>query len=153
MAELIENYGYHDPCYRTEHPSIKPDKPSIAVLPFDNLSGVSDQEYLADGITENIITALSYIPEIFVIARNSTFTYKGEAIKAQVVAQDLGVRYILEGSVRQEGDRVRKRRIWPRDMPRCLRGLVGRIGMTHSTDGANLGRSLFCEQLKLREKP
>jgi len=84
-----------------------PDKPSIAVLPFDNLSGVSDQDYLADGITENIITALSYIPEIFVIARNSTFTYKGKAVKAQEVAEDLGVRYILEGSVQRAGDRVR----------------------------------------------
>jgi adenylate cyclase len=84
-----------------------PDKPSIAVLPFDNLSGISDQDYLADGITENIITALSYIPEIFVIARNSTFTYKGKAVKAQEVAKDLGVRYILEGSVQRVGDRVR----------------------------------------------
>jgi adenylate cyclase len=83
-----------------------PDKPSIAVLPFDNLSGVPDQDYLADGITENIITALSYIPEIFVIARNSTFTYKGKAVKAQEVAEDLGVRYILEGSVQRAGDRL-----------------------------------------------
>ena len=83
------------------------DKPSIAVLPFDNLSGDPDQDYLADGITENIITALSYIPEIFVIARNSTFTYKGKAVKAQEVAEDLGVRYILEGSVQRAGDRVR----------------------------------------------
>ncbi|MDB4444036.1 adenylate/guanylate cyclase domain-containing protein [bacterium] len=84
-----------------------PDKPSIAVLPFDNLSGIPDQDYLADGITENIITALSYIPEIFVIARNSTFIYKGKAVKAQEVAEDLGVRYILEGSVQRAGDRVR----------------------------------------------
>jgi len=84
-----------------------PEKPSIAVLPFDNLSGDSDQEYIADGITENIITALSYIPEIFVIARNSTFTYKGKAVRAQEVAEDLGVRYILEGSVQRAGDRIR----------------------------------------------
>ncbi|MHC4560932.1 MAG: adenylate/guanylate cyclase domain-containing protein, partial [Planctomycetota bacterium] len=84
-----------------------PDKPSVAVLPFDNLSGDPGQDYLADGITENIITALSYIPEIFVIARNSTFTYKGKAVKAQEVAEDLGVRYILEGSVQRTGDRVR----------------------------------------------
>jgi adenylate cyclase len=85
-----------------------PEKPSIAVLPFDNLSGDPDQDYLADGIAENIITALSYIPEIFVIARNSTFTYKGKAVKAQEVAEDLGVRYILEGSVQLgAGDRVR----------------------------------------------
>jgi adenylate cyclase len=84
-----------------------PEKPSIAVLPFDNLSGDPDQEFIADGMTENIITALSYIPEIFVIARNSTFTYKGKAVKAQEVAEDLGVRYILEGSVQRAGDRVR----------------------------------------------
>jgi adenylate cyclase len=84
-----------------------PEKPSIAVLPFDNLSGDPDQEYIADGITENIITALSYIPEIFVIARNSTFTYKGKAVKAQEVAEDLGVRYILEGSIQRAGDRMR----------------------------------------------
>jgi len=84
-----------------------PDKPSIAVLPFNNLSGDPEQEYIADGISENIITALSYIPEIFVIARNSTFTYKGKAVKAQEVAEDLGVRYILEGSVQRAGDRLR----------------------------------------------
>jgi adenylate cyclase len=84
-----------------------PEKPSIAVLPFDNLSGDPDQEFIADGMTENIITTLSYIPEIFVIARNSTFTYKGKAVKAQEVAEDLGVRYILEGSVQRTGDRVR----------------------------------------------
>jgi adenylate cyclase len=84
-----------------------PEKPSIAVLPFGNLSSDSDQEFIADGMTENIITALSYIPEIFVIARNSTFTYKGKAVKAQEVAEDLGVRYILEGSVQRVGDRVR----------------------------------------------
>jgi TolB-like protein/class 3 adenylate cyclase len=84
-----------------------PEKPSIAVLPFDNLSGDSGQEYIADGMTENIITALSYIPELFVIARNSTFTYKDKAVKAQKVAEDLGVRYILEGSVQKAGDRVR----------------------------------------------
>jgi TolB-like protein/Tfp pilus assembly protein PilF len=84
-----------------------PEKPSIAVLPFDNMSGDPDQEFIADGMTENIITALSYIPEIFVIARNSTFTYKGKAVKAQQVAEDLGVRYILEGSVQRAGDRLR----------------------------------------------
>jgi adenylate cyclase len=84
-----------------------PEKPSIAVLPFDNLSGDPDQEVIADGMTENIITALSYIPEIFVISRNSTFTYKGKAVKAQEVAKDLGVRFILEGSVQRAGDRVR----------------------------------------------
>ncbi len=84
-----------------------PEKPSIAVLPFDNLSGDSDQEYLADGMTENIITVLSTVSEMFVIARNSTFTYKGKPVKVQRVAEDLGVQYVLEGSVQKSGGRVR----------------------------------------------
>jgi adenylate cyclase len=84
-----------------------PDKPSIAVLPFDNLSGVPDQDYLADGITENIIMALSSNPNMFVISRNSTFTYKGKAVKVQQVSEDLGVRYVLEGSIQKSGDLLR----------------------------------------------
>jgi len=83
------------------------DKPSVAVLPFLNMSDDTEQEYLADGITENIITALSKIPQIFVIARNSTFTYKGSAVKVQNVARDLGVRFLIEGSVQKAGDIVR----------------------------------------------
>jgi adenylate cyclase len=84
-----------------------PDKPSIAVLPFVNMSGDPEQEYFSDGMTEEIITALSKVPRLFVIARNSTFTYKGKPVKVQKVAEDLGVRYVLEGSVRKAGDRVR----------------------------------------------
>jgi adenylate cyclase len=84
-----------------------PDKPSIAVLPFVNMSGDPKQEYFSDGITEEIITALSKVPRLFVIARNSTFTYKGKPVKVQKVSEDLGVRYVLEGSVRTAGDRVR----------------------------------------------
>jgi len=84
-----------------------PEKPSIAVLPFDNLSGDPDQDYIADGITENIITALSKIPEMFVIARNSTFTYKGKPVKIRQVSEELGVRYVLEGSVQRAEDRLR----------------------------------------------
>ena len=84
-----------------------PDKPSIAVLPFDNMSGDSEQEYFTDGITEDIITALSRFRWFFIIARNSTFTYKGKAVHVKQVAQDLGVRYVLEGSVRKAGNRVR----------------------------------------------
>jgi adenylate cyclase len=84
-----------------------PDKPSIAVLPFDNLSGDSGQEYVADGMTEDIITALSQTSSLFVIARNSTFTYKGKPVKVQKVAADLGVRFVLEGSVQRSGDRIR----------------------------------------------
>jgi adenylate cyclase len=84
-----------------------PEKPSVAVLPFDNLSGDPAQEYFSDGMTENIITALSKIPDMFVIARNSSFTYKGKPVKVQQVAEELGVRYVLEGSVQRSGDQVR----------------------------------------------
>jgi adenylate cyclase len=84
-----------------------PDKPSIAVLPFANLSGDSEQEYFADGMAEEIITALSRIRWLFVIARNSSFTYKGQAIDVKQVGRELGVRYVLEGSVRKAGGRVR----------------------------------------------
>jgi len=84
-----------------------PDKPSIAVLPFVNMSEDPKQEYFSDGLTEEIITALSKTPKMFVIARNSTFSYKGQQVKIQQVAEELGVRYVLEGSVRKSEDRVR----------------------------------------------
>jgi TolB-like protein/class 3 adenylate cyclase/predicted Zn-dependent protease len=84
-----------------------PEKPSIAVLPFDNLSADPEQDYIADGITGNIIAGLSQIPDMFVIARNSVFTYKGKPVKIQQVSEDLGVRYVLEGSVQRSGDRLR----------------------------------------------
>ena len=84
-----------------------PDKPSIAVLPFQNMSGDPEQEYFADGMVEEIITALSRIRWLFVIARNSTFTYKGQAVDVKQVGRELGVRYVLEGSVRKAGTRVR----------------------------------------------
>jgi adenylate cyclase len=84
-----------------------PDKPSIAVLPFNNLSGDTTQDYIADGISENIISALSKISEMFVIARNSTFTYKGKPVKVQQVSEELGVRYIMEGSAQKIGNRIR----------------------------------------------
>src|SRR5471030_275626 len=84
-----------------------PDKPSIAVLPFQNISGDPEQEYFADGMVEEIITALSRIRWLFVIARNSTFTYKGQAVDIKQVGRELGVRYVLEGSVRKGGNRVR----------------------------------------------
>ena len=84
-----------------------PDRPSIAVLPFVNMSGDAEQEYFSDGVTEDIITELSRVPELFVIARNSTFAYKGQSPDVRRVAADLGVRYVLEGSVRRAGDRVR----------------------------------------------
>jgi len=84
-----------------------PDKPSIAVLPFDNLTGDPKQEYFSDGISEHIITSLSKVPYVFVIARNSTFAYKNKFVKVQQIAEELGVRYVLEGSVQRSDDRVR----------------------------------------------
>ncbi|MDH3885963.1 MAG: tetratricopeptide repeat protein [Desulfobacterales bacterium] len=84
-----------------------PEKPSIAVLPFDNMSKDPEQEYFSDGITEHIITSLSRSPYLFVIARNSTFSYKGKPVKINQIAEELGVRYVLEGSVQRTGDKVR----------------------------------------------
>ena len=84
-----------------------PDRPSIAVLPFANLSGDPDQEYFTDGVTEDIITELSRFHSLFVIARNSTFSYKGRAVDVRTVAKELGVRYVLEGSIRRAGNRIR----------------------------------------------
>jgi adenylate cyclase len=93
-----------------EKPSARlslPDKPSIAVLPFQNMSGDAEQEYFVDGMVEDIITALSRFKDLFVIARNSSFVYKGKAVDIQQVAREMGVRYVLEGSVRKSGVRVR----------------------------------------------
>jgi TolB-like protein/class 3 adenylate cyclase len=84
-----------------------PDKPSIAVLPFDNMSGDPEQEYFVDGLVEDVITALSRFKSLFVIARNSSFTYKGKSVDIKQVGRDLGVRYVLEGSVRKAGGKVR----------------------------------------------
>ena len=84
-----------------------PDKPSIAVLPFDNMSGDPDQEYFSDGLTEQIIMGLSKVRNLFVIARNSTFTFKGKSVKVQQVGKELGVKYVLEGSVQRAADRLR----------------------------------------------
>lgn len=85
----------------------RPDKPSIAVLAFENMSGDPEQEYFSDGITEDIITALSHSPWLFIIARNTTFTFKGQSVDVRRVAAELGVRFVLEGSVRRAGDRIR----------------------------------------------
>jgi len=106
-------YLYIEQSKRVEPASVEkmayplPDKPSIAVLAFDNLSGDSEQEYFSDGIAENIITVLSKVDGLFVIARNSSFTYKGKPVKVHEISQELGVRYVLEGSVQKSGDRVR----------------------------------------------
>ena len=88
-------------------PLAMPDKPSVAVLPFTNMSRDPEQEFLADGIAEDVITALSRYPSLFVIARNSCFTYKGRAVDVKQVGHELGVRYVLEGSVRKAGNRIR----------------------------------------------
>jgi TolB-like protein/class 3 adenylate cyclase len=91
----------------TQAPLALPDKPSIAVLPFTNMSGDPEQEYFADGMVDDIITALSHFKALFVIARNSSFTYKGRAVDVKQVGRELGVRYVLEGSVRKSANRVR----------------------------------------------
>jgi adenylate cyclase len=110
-AWAIWNFYFHRPS--TEPASLEkmayplPDNPSIAVLPFDNLSGDPEQEYIADAISENIITALSHLPQMFVIARNSSFTYKGKPVKVQQVSEELGVRYVLEGSILKSGEKIR----------------------------------------------
>jgi adenylate cyclase len=106
-------YLYIEQTKRIEPASVEemafplPEKPSIAVLPFDNMSGDPEQDYIADGFTENIITGLSQIPEIFVIARSSVFTYKGKPVKIKQVSEELGVKYVLEGSIQKSGDRLR----------------------------------------------
>ena len=95
---------------QAEAPALRlalPDKPSIAVLPFQNMSADAEQEYFVDGMVEDIITGLSRIKWLFVIARNSTFTYKGKAVDIRQVGRELGVRYVLEGGVRKAGNRLR----------------------------------------------
>ena len=92
---------------RTNAPLPLPEKPSLAVLPFQNMTGDAEQDYFVDGIVEEITTAISRLPWLFVIARNSSFTYKGRAVDVKKVARELGVRYVLEGSVRKAGNRVR----------------------------------------------
>jgi len=93
--------------YAAQYSHALPGKPSVAVLPFINMSGDPEQEFFADGITEDIINALSLYPSLFVIARNSCFTYKGRAVDVKQVGRELGVRYVLEGSLRKSGNRIR----------------------------------------------
>ena len=107
IAQPVQAYRVLLEKAATATPLPLPDKPSIAVLPFQNMSGDPDQEYFADGMVEDIITALSRIRWLFVIARNSSFTYKGQAVDVKQVGRALGVRYVLEGSVRRGGNRVR----------------------------------------------
>lgn len=138
-AWVVWNFHYRRPS--VEPASIEkmsyplPDKPSIAVLPFVNMSGDPKHEYIADGITENITTALSKIKEMFVIARSATITYKGKPIRAKRVSENFGVRYVLEGSVLKEGDQVRitaqlvdaikGRHLWAEKYDRDMKSVLG----------------------------
>jgi len=107
-AELAFAAATPDEIHEQPRPAMPlPDRPAIAVLPFTNMSGDPEQEYFSDGISEDIITALSKLRWFFVIARNSSFTYKGKAVHMKQVAEELGVGYVVEGSVRKGGDRVR----------------------------------------------
>jgi TolB-like protein/class 3 adenylate cyclase len=107
IAQTMRIYGIRLDDISTRPALALPDKPSIAVLPFQNMSADPEQDYFADGIVEEIITALSRFRQLFVIARNSSFTYKGRAVDVKQVGRELGVRYVLEGSVRKAGNRVR----------------------------------------------
>ena len=124
---LDEAPGAPRPAESKSKPTL-PRKPSIAVLPFTNMSSVHDQEFFADGMTEDIITALSRITELFVISRNSSFVYKGRAVRLEDVARELGVRHVLEGSVRVAGNRVRV-------TAQLIDGLSGRHLWAENFDG------------------
>jgi len=141
-----------------------PDKPSIAVLPFNNLSGDPEQEYFADGLAEDIITGLSRFHWFFVIARNSSFTYKGSAVDVKQVARDLGVQYVLEGSVRKAGDRVRVsaqlidaltgRHVWAERYDRDLKDVfAAQDELTEAIVGAVAPSFVSAESRRLERKP
>jgi adenylate cyclase len=112
ITRPVRVYRVHDTASNTPSALVQPalplpDKPSVAVLPFTNMSADPEQEFFADGIAEDVITALSRYPSLFVIARNSSFTYKGRAVDVKTVGRELGVRYVLEGSLRKAGNRIR----------------------------------------------
>ena len=141
-----------------------PDKPSIVVLPFDDMSGDAGDPYFADGVTEDIITELSRFSSLFVIARNSAFTYKGRAVKAQEIRRDLGVRYIVEGSVRRAGGRVRVTvqlidsetgsHVWADRYDRELGDIFDlQDELTQAIVATLPGRLLLAEEKRIRRKP
>jgi TolB-like protein/Flp pilus assembly protein TadD len=141
-----------------------PDKPSIAVLPFDNLSGDPEQEYFADGLAEDIITSLSKFHWFFVIARNSSFTYKGHSVDVKQVARELGVQYVLEGSVRKAGDRVRisaqlidaltGRHVWAERYDRDLKDIfVVQDDVTEAIVGKVAPSFISAESRRVERKP
>jgi adenylate cyclase len=148
----------------SNEPLSLPEKPSVAVLPFDNMSDDPEQEYFSDGITEDIITALSQIRTFFVIARNTTFTYKGKAVDVQDVARELGVRYVLEGSIRRAGGRIRVtaqlidgetgNHIWAERYDRDLEDIFAvQDEITTTVVGAIQPELSRAEQARARRKP
>ena len=160
-AEVPEEAGGDSPDLATAHPL--PDKPSIAVLPFRNMSGDPEQEYFSDGIAEDIISALSRFRWFFVISRNSSFAYKGNAVDLKRTAQDLGVQYVLEGSVRKAGSRVRvtaqlidalaDRHVWAEQYDRDLEDIfVVQDEITRSIVGAVAPEFLTSEMQRARRK-
>ena len=145
-------------------PLALPDKPSIAVLPFDNMSDEMDQEYFADGLTEDIITELSRFQTFFVIARHSAFVYKGKAVSVQDVGRELGVHYVVEGSVRKAGDRLRVvvqlieaasgNHIWAERYDRELGDIFDlQDEITQAIVATLPGRLLLAEEKRIRRKP
>lgn len=145
-------------------PLALPDKPSIVVLPFANMSNDAEQEYFADGVTEDIITELSRFHELFVIARNSSFTYKGRAVDVRNVAAELGVRYVLEGSIRKAGQRIRVtgqlidaasgNHIWAERYDRILEDIFAvQEELTQSIVGAIAPHIRDAEVAKARRRP
>ena len=130
-----------DPASATRMALPLPDKPSIAVLPFDNLSDDPEEEYFADGLTDDLITDLSKISGLFVIARNSVFAYKDKAVDVPEVARELGVRYVLEGSVRRAGEQVRINAQLIDGVPAAIYGPSATIASTRYLRPAGPGRA------------
>jgi TolB-like protein len=148
---------------KIDEPLSLPDKPSIAVLPFVNMSGDQEQEYFADGITDDLITALSNVQSFFVIARNSSFVYKGQAVNTKTVAAQLGVHYVMEGSVRKAGGRIRVtaqlaeaatgRQVWAKSYDSTLEDIFDlQDEITASVVGAIEPRLLEAETRRIKQK-
>ena len=130
-----------------------PDKPSIAVLTFQNMSADPEQEYLSDGIVEDINTALSRFKSLFVIARNSSFTYKGKPVDVMQVGRELGVRYVLEGSVRKSGGKVRITASSSTPQPEHIFGLIGSMDLWTTSLRCRIGSRRNGRQARTKEQP
>ena len=139
--------------HRTRLRRLQPERFSIVVLPFANLSGDPTQDYLADALTDELTTDLARLPDSFVIARNTAFTFKGKPVDAKAIGTDLGVRYVLEGSVQPSGDRVRVNaqlidagsgaHLWADQFDAGARGFVGHAGRDRRPSGARVGHSAY----------